>query len=127
MGTSEQVVTHNDPALPVRLACDASPTCIGAGLLHVMPDGSERSVAFVSRSMTKTESRYVPIDKEAFSIVWGMTWFHLYLRGRRFTLITDHRPLTVVFHRENGVPAMSSAILQRYALFLAGFDYKREY
>ena len=74
MGTSKQVVTHNDPALPVRLACDASPICIGAGLLHVMPDGSERSVAFVSRSMTKTESRYAPIDKEAFSIVWGMTW-----------------------------------------------------
>ena len=37
MITSEQVLTHYDPALPVRLACDASPTGIGAVLSHVMP------------------------------------------------------------------------------------------
>ena len=71
MLTLEQVLTHYDPALPVKLACDASPTSIGAILSHVMPDGSERSVAFVSRVLNKTERRYVPIDKEALSIVWG--------------------------------------------------------
>ena len=48
MITSEQVLTHYDPALPVRLACDASPTGIGAVLAHVMPGGSERPVAFAS-------------------------------------------------------------------------------
>ena len=36
MITSEQVLTRFDPALPVRLACDASPTGIGAVL--VLPD-----------------------------------------------------------------------------------------
>ena len=36
MITSEQVLTHFDPALLVRLACDASPTGIGAVL--VLPD-----------------------------------------------------------------------------------------
>ena len=48
MITSKQVLAHYDPALPVRLACDASPTGIGAVLSHVMPDGSERPVAFAS-------------------------------------------------------------------------------
>ena len=47
--------------------------------------------------------------------------------GGRFTIITDHKPLTAVFHPEKGVPAMSAARLQRYALFLAGLDYKIEY
>ena len=71
MITSEQVLTHGDPALPVRFACDASPTGIGAVLSHVMPDGSERPVAFASRSLTKTERKYAQIDKEALSIVQG--------------------------------------------------------
>ena len=81
MFTSEQVLTHYDPALPVKLACDASPTSISAVLSHVMPDGSERSVPFVSRSLTKTERSYAPIDKEALSILWGMKSFHVYLYG----------------------------------------------
>ena len=124
---SEQVLTHYDPVLPVKLACDASPTGIGAVLSHVMPDGSERPVAFASRSLTKTERKYAQIDKEALSIVWGVKRFHVYLYGRRFTLITDHKPLTAIFHPEKGVPAMTAARLQRYALFLAGFDYRIEY
>ena len=53
--------------------------------------------------------------------------FHVYLYGRRFTLITYHKPLTAIFHPEKGVPAMTAARLQRYALFLAGFDYRIEY
>ena len=71
MITSEQVLTHYDSALPVQLACDASLTGIGAVLSHVMPDGSERPVAFVSRSLTKTERKYAQIDKEALSIYGG--------------------------------------------------------
>ena len=81
MLTSEQVLTHYDPALPVKLACDPSPTSISAVLSHVMPDGSERSVPFVSRSLTETERSYAPIDKEALSILWGMKSFHVYLYG----------------------------------------------
>ena len=69
MITSEQVLTNYDPAFPVRLACDASPTGIGAVLSHVMPDGNERPIAFASRSLTKTERKYAQIDKEALSIV----------------------------------------------------------
>ena len=92
-----------------------------------MPDGSERLVAFTSRSLTKTERKYAQIDKEALSIVWGMKRFHVYLYGRRFTLITAHKPLTAIFHPEKGVPSMTAARLQRYALFLAGFEYKIGY
>ena len=69
MITSEQVLRHYDPVLPVRLACDALPTGIGAVLSHVMLDGSERPVAVASRSLTKTERKYAEIDKEALPIV----------------------------------------------------------
>ena len=127
MITSEQVLTHYGPALPVRLACDVSSTGIGAVLSHVMLHGSERPVVFASRSLTKTEHKYAQIDKEALSIVWGVKRFHVYLHGRRLTLVTDHKPLTAIFQPKKGVPAMTATRLQRYALFLAGFDYDIEY
>ena len=63
MITSEQVLMRYDPALPVRLACDAPPTGISAVLSPVNPCGSERPVAFASWSLTKTERKYEQIDK----------------------------------------------------------------
>ena len=62
-----------------------------------------------------------------YEFVWGVKQFHVYLYGRRFTLITDHKPLTAIFHPKKVVHAMTAARLQRYALFLGGFDYDMEY
>ena len=56
-----------------------------------------------------------------------MKWFHVCNERKSPPIEVDHKPLIAVFHPEKGVPAMSVARLQRYALFLAGFDYKIEY
>jgi len=69
MITSGQVLTYYDPSLPPRLACEASPVGIGAVLFHVMSDRTERPIAFPSRTLTKTEKKYVQNDEEALSIV----------------------------------------------------------
>lgn len=123
MITSDQVLTHYDPNLPLRLACDASPVGIGAVLSHVFKDGAERPIAFASRSLRKAERNYSQIDKEALALVLGVKKFHVYLFGREFELCTDHQLLTSIFHPEKGIPAMTAARLQRYALFLSGFNY----
>ena len=120
--TSDMVLTHYDPGRPLRLACDSSPVGIGAFLSHIMEDGSERPIAFTSRTLTKAERNYSQIDKEALALVWGVKKFHLYLFGRHFTLVTDHEPLTSIFNPKKGIPAMKVARLQRYALFLAGLN-----
>ena len=60
-------------------------------------------------------------------MVWGVKKFHLYLFGRHFTLVTDHEPLISIFKPKKGIPAMTVARLQRYALFLVGFKYSIEY
>ncbi|XP_033733620.1 uncharacterized protein K02A2.6-like [Pecten maximus] len=125
--TSEQVLCHYNPELPVKLACDASPYGLGAVLSHIMPDDSERPIAFASRSLTKAEKAYSQIDKEALGLYWGIKKFHTYLHGRRFTLMTDHKPLVSILHPQKSIPAMTAARLQRYALFLAGHTYDIEY
>ena len=116
--TSDLVLTHYNPELPVTLACDASSYGLGCVLNHVMPDGEERPIAFASRTLNNAEKRYSQIDKEALAIVWGVKKMHLYLTGRHFTLITDHRPLLSIFSPSKGVNATTAARLQRYALVM---------
>ena len=127
MIVSDLVLTHCDPNLPLQLACDASPVGIAAVLSHFIADGTERPIAFASRSLSKAERNYAQIDKEALATVWGVKKFHNYLFGKNFTLLTDHEPLTSIFHPRKSLPAVTAARLQRYALFFAGFDYTIRY
>ncbi|GFS41342.1 transposon Tf2-9 polyprotein [Trichonephila inaurata madagascariensis] len=48
----------------------ASPVGIGCVLSHVYPDGSERPIAFASRTLSGSEQKYSQIDKEALVISW---------------------------------------------------------
>ena len=51
--SSDQVLAHYDSSLPVRLACDTSQYGVGAVLLHLMPDGTERPIAYSLRTLPK--------------------------------------------------------------------------
>ena len=107
---------HYDPSLPITLACDASPYGIGSVLSHLFPDGTERPIAYASKSLSPAEKNYSQIDREASSIVFGVKKFNEYLFGRRFTLVTDNRPLSFIFKPGRGVPEMAAARLQRWVL-----------
>ncbi|GFU05123.1 uncharacterized protein K02A2.6 [Trichonephila clavipes] len=86
-------------------------------------DGSERPIAFASRTLSGSEKKYSQIDKEALSIVWAVRKFYLYLKGRRFTLITDHKPLIAIFGSKRGLPVLAATRLLHYALILQSFEF----
>ena len=104
---------HYDPQKPIILACDASPYGIGAVLSHYMPDGSEKSVTFASRTLSQTERNYSQIEKEALAIIYAIKKFHQYLFGKRFILFTHHKPLLGLFSEKQGIPNMAAARMQR--------------
>ena len=51
----------------------------------------------------------------------------MYLYGWRFTLLTDHQPLTTIFNPKKGMPSLAAACLQRWALLLSAYSYDISY
>ena len=124
---SSEVLIHYNPALPIRLAGDASAYGIGAVIAHVFPDGSERPVAFASRTLTQSERNYAQVEKEALSLIFGVKHFHSYLYGRKFEIITDHKPLMAILGEKRGIPPLAAARLQRWAWILSAYKYEIQF
>lgn len=92
-------------------------------LSHKLSNGIERPIAYASLTLTATEQCYPQIDKEALAIVWACQTFFNYLYARHFTLFTDHKPLTQIFHPEKSLPIVCISRMANYADYLAHFNY----
>lgn len=106
-----------DEAAEYEVWSDASELGMGAGLWARKADsGPWEPVSFISRSFRGAEMRYPTIEKEALAVKWAVTRWRVYLLGRRFTVVTDHRNL---LHMRDS----SNARVQRWQLELQEYDF----
>lgn len=118
----ESCLIHFDPKLPVVVSGDSSAYGVGAVLCHIK-DGQELPVAFVSRTLNVAERKYSQIEKEGLAMIFALKRFHHYLWGRKFTLVTDHKPLLGLFNPQKPIPAMASGRIQRWALMMQAYSF----
>ena len=92
-----------------------------------MEDGSERPVAYASRTLSTAERNYGHLDHEALAAVFAVTKVHQFLYGRHFKIYTDHKPLLGLLHPKKATPLMASSRMQRRALTLLAYEYELLY
>lgn len=120
-------LVHFDEKLPLILATDASQTGIGAALSHRYPDGAEQPISFASKTLNVSQTKYSQIEREALSIIFGVTRYHQYLYGRKFELLTDNQALVTLLHPSKKLPVMTLHRLQRWAIILQSYTYSIRY
>jgi len=122
--TKELVLAASDIDKKIRMEVDASDYATGGMLSMECKDGLWRPVAFLSKSLNKTERNYEIHDKEMLAIVRGLeVWRHL-LEGvqYKFEIWTDHKNL------EYFIKAQKLNRRQaRWALYLSWFDFTLKY
>ena len=120
---SSPVVQPYDPEKEATLWTDASQNCIAAVLTQ-----NQHPVIFISRTLSKAETRYSNIEREALAIVWAITRLKHFLAARYFTVATDHRPLENLFHPSKPVPVnKTSPRIARWTLLLMQYDFNIKY
>ena len=120
-------LSHYDESQTLVLATDASSYGVGAVLSQQDADGNETPIAYSSKTLTETQKKYSQIEREALSIIYGVTKFRQYLYGRKFILLTDHEPLVSIFSPQKNIPSTTAQRLQRWALTLMAFQYDIAY
>lgn len=118
--STDQILAYPHFDKPFILTTDASDTALGAVLSQIQ-DKIEKPIAFASRTLNDTESRYATNEKEALAIIWAVNKFKPYLYGTKFTLITDHKPLTFIKSSDK------NAKILRWRLDLENYDYEVKY
>ncbi len=104
--------------LPFLLQTDASDRGLGAVLAQVV-GGEERPVLYLSRKLSKRETRYSTVEKECLAIRWAVLTLRYYLLGREFTLCSDHAPLQWLHRMKD-----TNARITRWYLALQPFKFK---
>ena len=119
--TPAPVMSYFDTTKDTFISVDASPVGIFAILTQKGTDAdTSQVVAYASRALTSVEQLCLQTEKDTLGIFWGIEHFHLYIYGSHFTLITDHKPLEIIYGNVNSKPP---ARIERLVLRLQRYSF----
>ena len=112
-------MSYSDKKEQTVVVVDASLVGVSA-ILSQKPKSSDTNnqqiIAYACRALTDTEKRYSQTEKEALAIIWAVEHFHLFLFESEFTLVTDHKPLEIIYE-----------YIERWVLRLQPYAFKTVY
>ena len=112
------LLTYYNPKLSVIVSADATNYGMGTVLTHIFPNGSEKAVPQVSRTLTEPEKNHGQIEKETLAIIYEVKKFRKYFYGCRFTLLADHKSLLSIFGSKKGIPTIQQIVCSAGQQFL---------
>jgi len=115
---SRPILQYPDFSKEFILTTDASNQGLGA-VLSQGPVGKDLPIAYASRRLNSAEVHYTVSEKELLSVVWATKYFRPYLYGRRFKVVSDHKPLVWVMNVKD-----PGSRLMRWRIQLAEYDYE---
>lgn len=118
---NDPILQYPDFSKDFILTTDASNVAIGA-VLSQGPLGADKPVCYASRTLNDSETNYSTIEKELLAIVWATKYFRPYLFGRKFKIVTDHKPLQWVMNLKE-----PNSRLTRWKLKLSEYDFSVVY
>ncbi|XP_063891879.1 retrovirus-related Pol polyprotein from transposon 297 [Helicoverpa armigera] len=115
--TNDPILQYPDFTKEFILTTDASKYALGA-VLSQGTIGSDRPISYASRTLNSSEINYSTIEKELLAIVWATKYFRPYLFGRKFKIVTDHKPLQWLMNLKE-----PNSRLTRFRLKLAEYNF----
>lgn len=103
---------------PFILNCDASNVGLGCVLTQNY-DNKEHVIAYISRGLTKTESKYGATQLECLCVIWAIEKLRCYIEGSKFTVVTDCYSIKWLNSLKD-----PSGRLGRWCLRLQAFDFE---
>ena len=117
------ILAYADYGKPFKLHTDASGLGMGAILYQTQEDGTDRVIAYASRTLSKSEKNYLAYKLEFLALKWSVCdRFHKYLYGGKFKVFTDNNPLTYIL-----TTAKLDATGQRWVANLANYTFSIKY
>ena len=94
------ILAHPIDSAPIPLAVDFSATHISA-VLQQKVSARTQPLAFFSRKLSATETRYSAFDRELLAVFSSIRHFRFMLEGRSFHIYMDHKPLIHAITRKS--------------------------